>query len=412
MMRSFLLLISIWLISQSISLSQVVSEWRGIGRTGVYNETGLLKTWPIGGPQLLWSVENLPKGYSSVAIANGIIFTTGVQGDNDVLVAMDMNGVIKFQKAYGKAWTASYPESRCTPTIDGNRVYVSSSNGDVACISAVNGEILWMVRASDDHKGTYGKWGLAESLLVVGDKVFYTPGGETTTMIALDKTNGKLIWKTESLKDDPSYTSPFLVERGGKKIIVNVTTKWIFGVNSVDGKILWKFDFGSYAAERNNNTNTPVYSNGFIYLTSGYNHKSVMLKLSDDGTEISLVWVDKVLDSHHGAVVKVGDYIYGSNWTHNSMGKWVCLDWNTGKLMYEKDWINKGSIISADGLLYCYEEKSGNVALVEPTPEDFKIISTFKVIKGSGPHWAHPVINNGILYIRHGEALMAYSIKK
>jgi outer membrane protein assembly factor BamB len=231
-------------------------------------------------------------------------------------------------------------------------------------------------------------------------------------MIAINKKSGKSIWKSESLKDAPSYTSPIIVERGGKKIVVNVTSNYVFGVMANNGKILWKFDFGSYAEERNNNINTPLYYEGNIFVTSGYNHKSVMLKLSDDATAVSLAWVDEVLDVHHGGVVKVGDHIYGSNWKHNTMGNWVCLDWKTGKVMYEKEWINKGSIFYADGMLYCYEEKSGNIALVKASPKDFEVVSSFKIPYGSGPHWSHPVIKDGVLYVRHGEALMAYSIKQ
>lgn len=392
--------------------AQEASQWRGQNRDGIYPDKNLLAQWPDGGPKLLWSIVNLPKGNSSVSILNNSIFTTGVQDGVDVLVAMEINGTIKWQKPIGRAWTESYPESRSTPTIEGNRAYAASGYGDIACFSAENGDLIWSRKVSEEYQGGYGKWGLAESILVVGNKVFFTPGGDRTAMVAFDKNTGKTIWTTETLNDAASYTSPILIERGDKKIIVNVITKYIFGVNAEDGKIIWKFDFGSYAEERNNNTNTPIYSNGYIFLTSGYNHKSVMLKLSDDGTSVSLMWANNALDSHHGGVVKVGEYIYGSNWTHNTMGKWVCQDWNTGKVMYEKEWINKGSIISADGMLYCYEEKTGNVALVKPTTNDFTIVSSFKITKGSGPHWAHPVINKGVLYIRHGEALMAFDIAK
>jgi len=390
--------------------AQEASQWRGANRDGIFPDKNLLTKWPKGGPTLLWSIENLPKGFSSVSIANGMIYTTGYKDSVDVLVAMDMNGTVKWQKPYGKAWTESFPESRCTPTINGNWVYVSSSIGVVACFNALTGDLRWKRKASEEYKGLYGRWGLAESLLVYADKVFFTTGGDETTMIAFDKTTGKTIWITESLKDEPSYTSPLLIDRGGKKIVVNVTTKYIFGVNVEDGKILWKFDFGVYAEERNNNTNTPIYADGSIYLTSGYNHKSIKLKLTEDGMHVTLMWAEGVLDNHIGGVVKVGDYIYGSNWKNNSNGDWVCLDWNTGAVMYDRTWINKGSIIYADGMLYCFEEKSGNIALVKATPEDFKVISSFKVRKGGGPYYAHPVINNGILYIRHGEALMAYSI--
>jgi outer membrane protein assembly factor BamB len=411
-MKNLFLLLTVWLLLQSTSFSQVLSEWRGIGRTGVYSETGLLKEWPKDGPPLLWSISNLPVGNSSVAIAHNMIFTTGLEGDNDAVVAMDMKGKIIWQKPFGRAWTQSYPDSRATPTIDGDYLYISSGKGDLACFKAVSGDLVWERKISEEYGGTYGRWGLAESLIVFDGKVFFTPGGNETTMVALDKLTGKTIWKSKSLKDNPSYTSPLLVDYGGRKTIVNVTENYIIGVNPADGEIIWTFEFGSYATGRNNNINTPLFSDGYIYVTSGYDHKCVMLKLSDDASSVSLVWVDDVLDVHHGGAVKVGNYIYGSNWIRNSMGNWVCLNWETGKAMYEKKWENKGSIISADGMLYCYEEKSGNIALVEATPEDFRIVSTFQIDAKRGPYWAHPVIKDGILYVRHRESIWAFNIKK
>jgi outer membrane protein assembly factor BamB len=409
-MKNAIFLLTVWLLFQSNLQSQVLSEWRGIGRTGVYNETGLLKEWPENGPSLLWSISNLPIGNSSVSIANGMIFTTGLHVDFDAIVAMDMQGNVKWQKPFGRAWTQSYPDSRATPTIDGDLVYVASGMGDLACFKALTGELVWDRKVSEEYKGTYGRWGLAESLFILDNKVFFTPGGDETTMVALDKFNGKTLWKSKSLKEKPSYTSPMVIDYGGRKTIVNVTENSIFGVNPDNGEIIWTFDFGKYAEERNNNINTPIYHDGHIFVTSGYNHKSVMLKLSHDATSVSLVWVDEVLDVHHGGAVKVGNYIYGSNWKHNSMGNWVCLDWETGKVMYEKEWINKGSIISADEMLYCYEEKTGNIALVKPTPEDFKVVSSFKINSNRGPFWAHPVIKDGRLYIRHRNSLFVYNI--
>ena len=410
-MKNLLLFLTVWLLFQSTAFSQVISEWRGIGRTGVYNETGLLKEWPKDGPPLLWTINNLPIGNSSAAIAHNMIFTPGLDGDYDDVVAMDMEGNIKWKKNFGRAWTQSYPESRATPTIEGDFLYISSGKGELACYKAVSGELIWERKISEEYGGTYGRWGLAESLIVLDNKVFFTPGGNETTMVALDKLNGKTIWKSKSLNDNPSYTSPLLIDYGGRKTIVNVTENYIIGVNPADGDIIWKFDFGSYATERNNNINTPIFADGYIYVTSGYNHKCVKLKLSDDATSVSLVWVDEVLDVHHGGAVKVDNYIYGSNWIRNAMGNWVCLNWETGEVMYEKEWINKGSIIAADGMLYCYEEKSGNLALVKATPEDFKVVGTLKVDSKRGPFWAHPVIKGGILYVRHREMLMAFDIR-
>jgi outer membrane protein assembly factor BamB len=248
-------------------------------------------------------------------------------------------------------------------------------------------------------------------LLIDKNNVYFSPGGNKTAMIALNKETGALVWKSESLNDNPSYTSPLMIEREGVRQIVNVSENYIFGVNPENGKIVWKFDFGKYQKERNNNISTPLYCDGEIYVTSGYDHASVKLKLEKELSTVSLVWTDTLLDNHHGGVVKIGNYIYGSNWKDNARGNWACIDWTTGRKCYEQNWKNKGSIISVDGMLIISEEKSGNVALLKADPKKFEIISSFKMPKGTGPYWSHPVIDNGVLYLRHGKALMAYNIK-
>jgi outer membrane protein assembly factor BamB len=284
----------------------------------------------------------------------------------------------------------------------------------LACVDAFSGKIIWQWQAGQEFGLAPGRWGFAESLVADENNVYFTTGGNVTNTVALNKKNGNMVWKSESLNDIASYTSPLLINYQNKRIIVSVTQKYIFAFEPNSGEILWKFDFGSYAggeSKRNNHTNTPVYDNGFLYLSSGYDHSGVKLKLAADLKSVSLQWADTILDTHHGGNVKVGNYIYGSTWTHNSMGKWACINWETGKLMYHTEWINKGSVISANGMLYCTEEKTGNMALVKADPNEFKIISSFKIPKGTGPFWAHPVIHNGVLYIRHGKALMAYKIK-
>ena len=264
--------------------------------------------------------------------------------------------------------------------------------------------------------GHFATWEIAESLLLVDNKIIYTPGGDKTTIVALDKGTGETVWMSESLHDSTAYVSPLLVHYKNKKMIVNVTANYIFGVDARNGKFLWTYKYSDLERPTWHpnapviNTNTPLYHDGQLYVTSGYNHVGAMLRLSPNADEVTLVWSDSTLDNHHGGVVLVDGYIYGSNWINNSNGNWVCLDWNTGKPMYEKRWNTKGSIIAADGMLYCWEERRGNMALVKPTPKDFEIISSFRVRQGSGPHWAHPVIHEGILYIRHGDVLMAYDI--
>jgi outer membrane protein assembly factor BamB len=393
--------------------SQVISEWRNIGRTGVYNETGLLKNWPQKGPRLLMSVTGLPKGFSSVATGREKLYLTGTVGENEVLLALDMNGNKLWETTYGRAWTESFPDSRSTPTLDGDRVYVTSGALDAACIHSETGKIIWSVKVNDTFEGVFGDWGKAESPLVIDDKVFFTPAGNKTTMVALNKMTGETIWTSVSLHDKSSYVSPLLVNQNGNQFIAGVTEKYIFAISPSDGRMIWKFDFGSLALPpeyRPILASTPLYFNGFLFVSGGYDHANAMLSLSPDGTKTDLVWSDSTFDSHMGGCVKVGEYIFGSNWLNNSKGHWTCLDWNTGRVMYETDQMNKGSVIAAGGMLYCYEEKSGTIALVKATPEKFDLVSSFKVPLGSGPHWSHPVIYHGILYIRHGDALMAYKV--
>ncbi len=392
---------------------QVISEWRNAGRTGVYQDTGLLKKWPEEGPRLIMSIEGLPQGYSSVAIGHDKLYLSGTIGDNEVLIAFDMKGNKLWETTCGRAFMESFPESRSTPTIDGDRIYVTSGMLDAACIHAKTGKIVWTAKVNETFEGTFGDWGKAESPLVFDDKVFFTPAGNKTTMVALNKMTGETVWASESLNDRSSYVSPLLVIHNGNPFIAGVTEKYIFAVSPSDGRMIWKFDFGSLALPpeyRRIHAGTPLYYHDCLFVSGGYDHANAMITISDNGTQPTLKWSDQTFDTHMGGCVRVGDYIYGSNWLNNGQGHWVCLDWRTGRVMYESDWMNKGSIIAADDMLYCYEEKSGIIALVKATPEKFDRISSFRVPLGSGPHWSHPVIHDGILYIRHGEALMAYNI--
>jgi outer membrane protein assembly factor BamB len=420
-MKSRIVIVITMMLLSCLLQGQRISQWREDNRTGVSSEKGLLKKWPGEGPKLIWSNLQLPEGYSSVTFGSSTIFIVGKTGDNDVLVALDTLGKIRWQVPYGRSWNGSSPESRCTPTVEGNRVYVSSGKGDLACIDAATGKIIWSVKASEIYKGTYGEWGIAESLIIDGQNLYFTPGGPETTTISLNKNNGNLIWKTESINDGPAYVSPILINYSGKKLLINVSLKNVFAVDVATGKLVWKINHTEALNSEKSSAIwpdapmikcvTPLYSNGNIYVTGGYNHGGLMLKLNEDGSKVSVAWTDELLDVHHGGVVLVNGYIYGSNWIDNSRGNWCCIDWNTGKKMYETTWNCKGSIISAEGMLYVYDEKNGNVGLVKANPEKFDLISSFKIKEGSGPHWAHPVIHNGKLYIRHGNALMVYNIK-
>jgi outer membrane protein assembly factor BamB len=407
-----ILIFMISLLFASQSFADDWPQWRGPDRNGISQEKDLLKSWPENGPSLVWTKEDLGKGFSSVTIAKGRLFITGIVDEQEMLTSLDLEGNIQWQTKYGPLWEDSFSEARTSPTIDGDQIYVISGMGKVVCFETVSGKIKWSADTVEEFDGEYHRWGIAESPLIVDDKVICTPGGDEASVVAFDKITGKLIWQTKSLSEQANYCSPILIERGGKKIIATQLAESFVGINAEDGSVIWQDKYEDYQDDpKDINIVSPVYHDGHIYVTSGYDDGSAMFELSADGTKITRKWVDQTLDVHHGGIVRIGDYIYGANWEDNKNGNWICLDWNTGKVMYEEKWNTKGSIISADGMLYCYEEKKGNLALVKANPEKFEKVSSVKIPLGKGPHWGHPSISDGRLYVRHGDALMVYDIK-
>ncbi|MEI6677246.1 MAG: PQQ-binding-like beta-propeller repeat protein [Mariniphaga sp.] len=396
------------------AFSQIV-QWRGPKRDGYFKESGLMKSWPEEGPKMILKVEKLGKGYSSPVIANQTIYVTGMIDTLDYLSAIDFQGKIKWQVAYGRSWSKSFPDTRSTPTIEGDRVYVVGGMGRLVCIDANSGKERWAVDVDKDYKAEWHRWGVSESPLIVDDKVLCTPGGNETSVVAFDKMTGKLVWKSESVGGQRAYASPTIYEYKNFRFILAVTATTLIALHPENGSIAWKYQYYKKELEKEDPgliwTNTPVFKNDEIFLSMGYDYPAVMLKMDPSGTSVSEKWTDKTLDNHHHGVMVAGDYLYGSNWINNGKGKWVCLKWDTGELRYETDWINKGSLIGADDLFYAYEEKTGTVGLIKPNPEKWDVISSFKVTEGTGPHWAHPYINDGKLYVRHGEVLMVYNIK-
>ena len=408
-----LIFLLIFIVAGNLFAQDLV-EWRGPNRTGIYQDQNLMKSWPENGPQLLLELKGIGNGYSSPLVYKNTIYVTGRKDTLDVISAYKINGQKEWETAYGRAWTRTYPETRCTPTIENNRIYLISGMGQVVCVDVVTGKLIWTTDANKDYKGESHTWGIAESPVVSDKAVFYVTGGEETSVIALDKTNGKLLWKTKSMGGTRAYASSVIIEKSGLRLLLAQTANDLLAINIENGEIIWAYNLVQHHTGRMGkgaNTNTPLFYNDEIFIASGYEHPAILLSLATDGRSVSLKWANPDFDDHMGGAVKVGDYIFGSNWINNGSGNWICVDWNTGKTMYETPWFNKGPIISADGMLYCQEEKSGNIALVKPNPEKFDVVSSFKIDKGDGPFWAHPTIYDGKLLVRHGEYLAVYSLK-
>jgi outer membrane protein assembly factor BamB len=372
-----------------------------------------LKSWPTSGPPLEWETSGIGTGYSSVTVTPDAIYITGRKEDHDVLTAFTQDGKKKWDVIYGESSDSNYPDTRGTATFANDRLFLVSGMGDMVCISK-EGKVIWSVNYFDKYKGVVADFGISECPLVIQNKVIGTPGGKKISMVAFNTDNGSVTWEAPTINDVTQYVNPLLVEFGGKKMIITQFADFIFAVDSNTGRIIWKFDYAAANTgpeKRFAHINTPVYRDGYLFIASGYDKVALKLKLKSDGSAPSVVWRNDDLDPCLGGTILMGDLLFGSNWETSSFGKWVCVDWNTGKTKWITNWYNKGSVIAADGMLYIYEEKTGHVGLVKPSSDKMNVISEFKITKGSGPFWAHPVIDKGRLFVRHGDYLAVYSIK-
>lgn len=409
-MRNFL--ISLFLLIPVLVISQP-TQFRGLHRDGIYPDKGLLKEWPASGPELIMSAEGIGLGWSSAIVSDGIIYITGMIDTIDYLSAISMTGQILWKKPYGRSWTASFPDTRCTPTIEVNRIYVMSGTGTVVCFNAKDGSEIWSFDVDKVYGSKWDRWGVSESPLIVDDKLICTPGGSKASVIALDKMTGKPVWESPPTGGKRSYVSAVIYTYKNFRYILAMTYDDLLAVDPGTGTIIWKFPFNSQKpGDKTIPINSPVYKDDQIYLSNGYNYPSIMLKLADDGKSVSIKWMDDNLDNHHHGLVLLDNYIYGSNWLNNTKGEWVCLDWNSGEVKYVKEWFCKGPVITADNMLYVIDEKNGNVGLVKPSPDGFDVVSTFKLTKERGEFWAHPTIYDGKLYLRYNNKLMVYDIRE
>lgn len=383
--------------------AQDVIQWR-FDRTGAYRETGLLKSWPAAGLQLLWHYDGLGEGHSSVAVsATGKMYLTGMTEGKGYLYAFDAGGKLLNKKEYGPEWDENYNGTRGTVTPDNGKLYLISGRGDIVCFNESDLSIVWKKNMLTDFDGSNISWGICESPLIVGDKLMASPGGQKNNIIALNKNTGELIWACPGDGELSAYCSPIYVSDPQTPQIVTMMQKHIIGVDIATGEKLWSVEH----VNRNDiHPNVPVYADNMLLCTSG-GKGSVMLRLTDGGRNVEKAWETEQPDGLLGAMVKVGNYAYGSG---NSNRFWFCVDWKTGEVKYKENTLGIGNIIVADDMFYCYAEK-GDLALVNINPNKFDIVSQFPVTLGTDQHWAHPVVSKGVLYVRHGDTLMAYKIK-
>jgi outer membrane protein assembly factor BamB len=396
-----------------------VLRFRGENSQGVFEGEGLLKTWPGEGPALKWTYAGLGEGWSSPIKVGKHLYITGsdMTEKKEMVVCLDLDGKKVWQTATGSRWERAYPGARCTPTYvpgekDGEgRLLVTTGTGEMFCLNAADGKILWSKAVSSDYGTNFMNWGLAESPVVKDGLVFMTAGGDKALVVALKIADGSVAWTAKSNNDKLGYVTPAIV----KDQLIVMTDAKVNGISIKDGTVMWEDDYratSEITARNGNNANTPVVKGNRFFVTGGYNRGGVLYELNEDGKGVKVIWKNKDLDPHHDSAVLVDGKLYGSNMANNNGGKWMCVDWETGKTVYETPWSNlgKGSVVYADGMLYLYEEKRGTIGLAKPG-DKLDVVSSFPVNFGSKEHWAHLMICDGVLYIRHGDVLAAFDIK-
>jgi outer membrane protein assembly factor BamB len=390
-----------------------IYEFRGNGRTGTYLESNLLKAWPSEGPKEIMVVENIGNGYVSPVFTNDSFFITGEVDSMCILFCFSLNGEKQWQTTLGKEWMAGgYPGSRCTPTVLDNLIYVGTGMGNLHCVNRKDGKILWSKDLEDDFGGVAPLHGYSEAALIDGDKIFWTPGGKVFNVVALNRFNGKLIWSNKGFGEPSAYNPGKLITLPSRNILITFSMYHMLGFDTKTGQLLWSHEQDNYPIEKrgpgygDTHSNAVIYEDGVIWYAEGDGNCGVRLNLSPDGTKITEVWRNKGFDSYMGGVVKSGNYMYCGAVARPQL---VSIDATSG-LLTDSLKTATGAIIIADDMLYYYNQK-GELMLLSFDNGKMQLVSSFRIKKGTLQHFSHPVINKGILYQRHGNAMLAYDIR-
>jgi len=378
-------------------------QWRGPERDGISKETGLLQKWPEGGPPLAWKATGLGEGFASVAVANGRVITQGQASGGQAIIAFDeATGRQLWKAPNGEAYLDRRGGGpRGTPTIDGETVYVLGSNGSLVALEAASGKKLWNTNLLSRFNGRNINWGISESPLVDGRQLIVSPGASGASVVALDKNNGNVIWK--SLDDEAGYSSAIVTEAGGVRQYILLTGEAAVSVRADNGKQLWRYDRVSNSTA---NIATPVIRGNRVFVSSDYGTGGGLLELSANagGVDAKEVYFNRDMRNHYNTAVLIGDHLYGY-----SSQILTCMNFETGAVAWQDRAVGKGQVIAAEGLLYLLSE-GGVVGLAEVTPEGYRERSRFSIPNGEYPTWTLPVVANGRLYLREQDTLYAYDI--
>ena len=380
-------------------------QWRGPDRSGLSKESGLLKQWPASGPPLVWSVSNLGAGYGSIAVSRDRIFVQGLKGRDSTVSSLNRaDGKLVWSRIAGRtAVDDRGPGPRGTPTVDGDRLYVLTESGDLACLRSQDGSVLWQRNILKDFGARNIPWLISESPLVDGNNLIVTPGGRNAGMVALDKMTGKTVWTSKELSDEAGYSSVIAADVQGVRTLMTLTAEAGVGVRAMDGKLMWRYE---PVANGTANVATPIFFDNKVFYSTNYGAGGALLGLTAQNGEVRAtpIYTTREMQNHHGGVILVNEYLYGFN---NSI--LTSLEFATGKMMWRHRSVGKGSLIYADGHLYILGEDN-TVGLAEATPAGYREKGRFRIADQGWPSWAHPALSGGRLYIRNQSTLASYDV--
>ena len=401
--------------------SQDWPQWRGPNGDNISQFKGIATDWEAKPPALLWKLDGMGQGFASVSVVGDRLYTTGNVGNSQALIAVDL-------KSQNVAWTSpltdsvpkhGYDGSRCTPSVDGDRLYAVTSNGQISCVNVADGSVIWKKVFETEWKGKMmSGWGYSESPLVDGEYVLCTPGNAEAMIVCLNKMTGKEVWKS-AVPDQGNAGSPgagysaMVISNGaGVKQYVQLIGRGLIGVRASDGKHLWSYN---RIANGVADIPTPIVKGDYVFGSTGYNEGgSALLKLTRNGDGVGAVeqyYRGKELQNHHGGLILIGDHLYFGQGHDNGFP--TCIDLISGDIKWGGKIRGPGTGSAAttavDGhLIFRYQ--NGQVALIEATPSEYKLKGSFMPVFQQGNSWAHPVVVAGKLYLREQNTLMCYDL--
>lgn len=379
-------------------------QWRGRNRDGVTGETGLLKTWPKGGPPLAWQVTGAGEGYSSFSTSGGRLYTLGARGDTEYVMAFDANtGKRIWETAHGRRFSNDRGDGpRATPTIEGDKLYAFGASGDLSVLDAATGKKIWAVNVLQQYGGANIRWGLSESPLVLADRILVNAGGNGASIIAVKKTDGSLLWKSQG--DEAGYSSAVTQTIGKITQAVFFTGERALGVDVADGRLLWSYN---QVSNRTANIATPIVKDNKVFLSSGYGTGAALLDLTPSGTGITAreVYFTRAMKNHHASSVLIGDHLYGFD-----EAILTAMKFDSGAIAWQDRSVGKGSVVFADDRLYLFSER-GVAAIAEASPTGYREHGRFELSTGNLPTWSHPIVSGGKLFLRDQDKIYAYDVR-